>query len=1003
MRRIAALFMPLSVFIRSLIGVAIASIILHLDAFGQSEHLVSPRQEYNFNGQWRLHLGDEVGFEAVEFDDSAWKQCTLPRAWNEDEAFAVDIHGHSTGIAWYRKKFVLPQSATSKKIFLEFEGVRQAARAYINGREACLHENGVMAFGVDITNFVRSAPAENVIAVRTDNDWRYRDHTGQRFQWADSNFNANYGGITKNVVLHVTEKLYQTLPLYSNLGTVGTYIYADNFDIPNKTATIHAESEVRNEYDRPKSFSYEVEVIDASGDVLAKFASDTVTASPDETVKVSASAIVKNLQFWSWGYGYLYDVRTTLIVDGVSVDTVINRTGFRKAEARDGMFLLNDRVLQIKGYAQRTSNEWPGIGLSSAPWLSDFSNRMMVEGNANTVRWMHITPSKQDIESCDRVGLMMLMPAGDSEGDVEGRRWEQRMELMRDAVIYNRNNPSVVFIEGGNEAISEPHMAEIKEIRDKYDPHGRRLVGSREMLDSEVAQWGGEMLYINKSSDIPLFATEYCRDEALRKYWDDWSPPFHKDGDGPLHKGQRASAYNRNQDSFAIENVRRWFDYWEARPGTGKRVSAGGLNIIFSDTNTHMRGAENYRRSGEVDPMRIPKDSYFAHRIIWDGWVDTKKRGLHIVGHWNYTPDTVKPIYVISTADEVELFLNGHSLGKAEQSSRFIFTIPEVKWQKGTLSAIGYDVKGKKVCSGELVTTGPATSLRLTHWKNPTGFRADGADLVLVQVEAIDEKGQRCPTSMDMVEFHLEGEADWRGGIAQGRDDNYILSQSLPLECGVNRILLRSTPVPGEVLLRATAYDLAPATLTLKSQPIDNRGGISKSLPSKEQPLFLELGPTPLEPSYSESRRAIHIDSITAGSSSDDASRTLDDNELTRWTSGQRKENAWITYHFGKPELINQVCLKLDRWRTNTYPITLSVGNKVVWSGKTGRSLGYVTLDFEPVEATSLTIALEGAVTARDGFEQITEVSQIIEDQTIARGPRLSIVEAEVYGLESNN
>jgi hypothetical protein len=92
------------------------------------------------------------------------------------------------------------------------------------------------------------------------------------------------------------------------------------------------------------------------------------------------------------------------------------------------------------------------------------------------------------------MGLMMLMPAGDSEGDVRGRRWEQRMELMRDAIIYNRNNPSVVFIEGGNEAISEEHMADVRAICDQYDPHGGRLAGCREMLDSKVAEWGGEML-----------------------------------------------------------------------------------------------------------------------------------------------------------------------------------------------------------------------------------------------------------------------------------------------------------------------------------------------------------------------------------------------------------------------------------------------------------------------------------------------------------------------------
>lgn len=974
-------------------------------SYGRIDDLVSPRTEYNFNPQWRMFVGVGEGFEKFGFDDSSWQTVSLPHAWNEDEAFAVDIHDHSTGIAWYRKRFVLPADAASRKVFLEFEGVRQAARVYVNGSEVGLHENGVMAFGLDITNAVQPAPAENVIAVWTNNDWGYRDRMGQRFQWADRNFNANYGGIPKNVSLHVTDRLHQTLPLYSNLGTVGVYVYADDFDIAGGSATIHAESEVRNDYDKSITFDFQVAVEDMEGTIVGQFSGDHATLAPGATMTVSASRRLENLHFWSWGYGYLYNVYTTLLVDGQPVDTVRTRTGFRKIASRNGMFLLNDRVLQIKGYAQRSSNEWPALGLPSAPWLSDFSNRLMVVGNANTVRWMHVTPSKQDVESCDRVGLMMLMPAGDSESDVQGRRWEQRMELMRDAVIYNRNNPSVVFLEGGNEAVSEKHMAEIKGLRDKYDPHGGRLAGCREMLDSEIAEWGGEMLYINKSADIPLFATEYCRDEGLRKYWDEWSPPYHKDGAGPPYKGQPAPAYNHNQDSFAIEDVTRWYDYWEARPGTGRRVSAGGLNIIFSDSNTHRRGAENYRRSGEVDPMRIPKDAYFVDRVIWNGWVNIQKHGLHIVGHWNYAPDTVKPVYVVSTADQVELFVNDKSIGKGEQSNRFLFTFPNVRWESGTLRAIGYDAQSNQLCTGEINTAGQPVALRLTHWCDPSGFRADGADLVLVQVEVIDAEGRRCPTAMDTVAFELEGAAQWRGGIAQGREDNYILSTSVPVECGVNRVLLRAMNQPGRLHLTARAEGLTPATLNLESRPVDVVGGLSTNKPWEGLPSFLEYGPTPSGPSINATRLPIEITSTSAGANADDAIYSLDDNELTSWHSGGDSGDAWITYHFDKTQVIEQVCLKLDRWRTTSYPIRLLVDGKAVWSGNTPRSLGYVTLSFEPVRGRSLTVALDGVTSIKDEFGQIIEVAGEIDpsarDSRSSRG--LSIVEAEIYGPRPKN
>src|SRR3989442_5386095 len=373
------------------------------------------------------------------------------------------------------------------------------------------------------------------------------------------------------------------------------------------------------------------------------------------------------------------------------------------------------------------------------------------------------------------------MPAGDSEKDVDGRRWQQRLELMRDATIYNRNNPSIVFYESGNKGVSEEHMKDMKAIRDKYDPYGGRASGSREMLDSRVAEYGGEMLYINKSAHIPMWAMEYSRDEGLRKYWDEYSPPFHKDGAGPLYQGQAANVYNRNQDSHAIEDVIRWYDYWRERPGTGERVNAGGVNIIFSDSNTHFRGAENFRRSGEVDAMRLPKDGYFAHQVMWDGWVDVEHPRIHIVGHWNYEPGTKKDIYVVSSADKVELFVNDKSLGFGSQSSRFLYTFKNVLWQPGVVKAVGYDAHGKKICETEIKTAGKPFGIRLSVHTGPSGLRADGSDLALIDVEAVDAAGNRCPTALNLINFSISGPAEGGGGIAQ-RTENYNLAKSVPGE-----------------------------------------------------------------------------------------------------------------------------------------------------------------------------------------------------------------------------
>ena len=759
----------------------------------------SERKKYNFNSEWKLRIGDFPKAKDTKFDDSKWKQVTLPHAFNEDEAFKLSIEQLTDTVVWYRKSFQIPELKSNQKVFVEFEGVRQRGDFYLNGHYLGRHENGVMAVGFDLTPHIKEG--ENVIAVRTDNDWMYREEgTNSKFQWNDRNFNANYGGIPKNVFLYVTDNVYQTLPLYSNLKTTGVYVYAQDFDIQGRKATIHAESEVRNDSKATRQFSYQVTILDADGKLMKTFQGDKVTLKAGETKTVKASAILHNLHFWSWGYGYLYTVKTALKDDNNQIfDEVSTRTGFRKTRFAEGKIWLNDRVIQMKGYAQRTSNEWPAVGLSVPAWLSDFSNDLMVKGNANLVRWMHATPWKQDVESYDRVGLIQAMPAGDAEKDREGRQWEQRVELMRDAIIYNRNNPSILFYECGNKAISREHMIEMKAVRDKYDPFGGRAIGSREMLDIREAEYGGEMLYINRSEHHPMWATEYCRDEGLRKYWDEYSYPFHKEGDGPLYKGQPATDYNRNQDELAITMIARWYDYWRERPGTGNRVSSGGTKIIFSDTNTHYRGAENYRRSGVTDAMRIEKDAFYAHQVMWDGWVDTEKDQTYIIGHWNYPDNTVKPVQVVSTGEEVELFLNGNSLGKGKRQYNFLFTFDNVAFKPGKLEAVSYNKAGKEISRYAVNTAGEPASLKLTAIQNPEGFHADGADMTLIQVEVVDKDGQRCPLDNRTIQFTLKGQAEWRGGIAQGKN-NHILDTNLPVECGINRALIRSTTAAGKVL-----------------------------------------------------------------------------------------------------------------------------------------------------------------------------------------------------------
>lgn len=963
-----------------------------------SSFVASPRQSFNFDQDWKMHTGDDPAAAKAVYDDAGWQKVTLPHAFNEDEAFARDIHKLSTGITWYRKTFRLPEAKADRHAFLEFQGVRQAAEVWVNGVEVGLSENGVMAFGFDITQALK--PGDNVVAVRVDNDWKYRERaTNTPYQWSDMNFYANYGGVNKPVRLHITGGVYQTLPLYSNLGTTGAYIWADGFDIAGASATIHAETQVHA--DQAMDVTYQAIVRDLSGKVVATIDGGGAALMAGETTTLSAQAKIDGLHFWSWGYGYLYTVTTVLKdASGHVVDAVDTRTGFRKTEFDHGMFRLNDRVLMLKGYAQRTTDEWPAVGVDVPPWITDFSDKLITHDNGNLVRWMHVTPSKQQVESSDRIGLLTNMPAGDSEGDPKGRRWEQRVELMRDAIIYNRNDPSIIFYESGNHGISEDHMAQMKAVRDQYDPHGGRAIGAREMLDSKIAEYGGEMLYINKSAGKPLWAHEYSRDEAARAYEDDWTPPFHKD----------SPDYNRNNDSMAVEDVKRWWDYYQQRPGSGDRVSAGGVKIGFTDSNSHFRGDNNYRRSGVLDAVRLPKDAWFAHRVMWGGWVNSDDPATYIIGHWNYTAGTVKPVYVVSNGDSVELFLNGKSLGQGQKSDGFLFTFPDVHFEPGGLTAVASYKNGQK-SQYSLKTAGKPAKIRLTPHYGPRGFTADGDDLMLVDVEVVDKDDRRVPTAFNTIHFHLSGAAVWKGGIAQmeGPSDpakkdsrNGVEATDLPVELGVNRVLIRATTKAGKVHLTATADGLQSAALDTESHAIAKPvGGLSTVFAEDAQPSDLSRGPTPLTPSFTPFQTTIPVASVTAGSNAQDAALSHDDNEKTAWSSDGTPANAWIEYDFSKPQSPSVLSLKLTGWRQRSYPIRVTLDGKTVFEGVTPKSLGYVNLPLSPATGQHLRITLTGPTEDRDAFGKIVELKNNKEAASVgadkvAAGWRLSVVEADI-------
>jgi hypothetical protein len=359
---------------------------------------------------------------------------------------------------------------------------------------------------------------------------------------------------------------------------------------------------------------------------------------------------------------------------------------------------------------------------------------------------------------------------------------------------------------------------------------------------------------------------------------------------------------------------------------------------------------------------------------MWDGWVDIENPRIHIVGHWNYNDTVVKPVYVVANTEKVELLLNGKSLGYGLREYNFLYTFDKVAFKPGKLEAVGYDENGNETCRTALQNAGKPEQIKLSVIQSPKGWKADGADMVLLQVEVTDKDGRRCPLANDLIHFEVEGPAEWRGGIAQGKD-NYILSKELPVECGVNRALIRSLTTSGKVRVTAKAEGLQSAEVTLNTLPFETKNGLSSYIPAEELEGWLTRGETPMTPSYVDSKVDVEIVSVKAGANQDKAANSFDDNELSEWTNDGRVSTGWITYRLARRAVVDEVCMKLTGWRMRSYPIEIYAGDELIWSGDTPKSLGYVHLDVKPVQTDEITILLKGAAKEADAFGQIVEVA----------------------------
>ncbi|MBQ9765182.1 MAG: hypothetical protein IJW18_03185 [Lachnospiraceae bacterium] len=883
-----------------------------------------------------------------------WKEVSLPHTFNDEDAFVSRIADHGSEydrtFSFYRKNFVLDAKDAKKKVIIEFEGVRQTAYVYINGKMAGFSENGVAPFALDITGYVRFGEA-NLIAIATDNTSSRNvnecagetpnkedvepgyysvkltgntvippERQGTGYLWNCNDFNPSFGGLSKNVWLHIKNPVYLTLPVYSNLRTKGVYVYATDFDIANHTAKINVEAEIKNESDEEaKNVNLLVKVFNHEGKEIAAFESvkknivnvkeelppltitpedayewdaengkyvaieeedkvaPTETASKNVTV-IEAASQVSDLRFWCDYDPYLYDVYVSLVVDGEESDSVNIQTGFRKVSYdKDSGLYINDKYVWLTGYAQRSTNEWAAVGVAP-DWLKDYDAKLIRESNANFIRWMHVAACPADIRSYDRYGVVCVQPAGDKERHVYGRQWDQRVELMRDVIIYYRNNPSIIFWETGNNAVSKEHMREMTLLKRELDPNGGRYMGCRTICTMDViceSEFVGTMLnrFAGRfeSELMPIVETEYLRDESPRRVWDDFSPPDYDYKNRWLgrhgKKQMGGDMWDQTAEDFVIAAARSYHEFFNDRVGgaSGKNFYSATAALCWTDSAQHGRqsASENARMSGRVDAVRVPKQSFYAFKTLQNTEPD-----IMIVGHWNYPKEggdaykyekkafdgqaweptgeydyrdpKHKTVYVIGNPfiAKVELYVNGKLIGAcSEPEKSFVYPFRDVDvTASGRIEAIAYDMQDKELVRKHIDTVNEPAKIVLRPVTGSKGLMADGADVAFFDVEVVDNEGRICPLCYDRIDFEISGEAKFLGGYnsgkfnGYGKNDSVIHQMHVYAECGNNRVFVRSTKNAGEIVLTAKMGELK-TTVSINSVEVEDMTPVSTTMP----------------------------------------------------------------------------------------------------------------------------------------------------------------------------
>ena len=707
--------------------------------------VASPRIRENFNRGWRFArqsrgtgaLGsfdrqNEAAAQVEsrfleahlpEYDDADWEAINLPHTWNAYDSMD-EAPGYWRGIGWYRKHFKLLRQYSGKALFLEFEGASSVAEFWLNGRRVGEHKGGYTSFEMDVTDYVKFGDLDNILTVKVDN--LFRDTLPPTVK-TDYTF---YGGIYRDVWLRISELAYIA------------DVYWSTPSVSEQAAELGFQSRIVNKAPQAVELTLVTEVFDSRGG-LVKSLSLPIQIPPREAREVTQrGGTVANPQLWSPDSPTLYRIRSTLLEGSRRWDAIENPLGFRwfKFEAQRGL-LLNGKRVQLQGTTWHQA--FPGMG-NALPNSRHVKDMEIIRAmGANFWRTSHYPHDPATMEASDRLGLMVWeeLPINKEIGNPP-EYIAHCLTMANEMIRRDRNHPCIIVWGFAGEVNAPQHVAKkvIAAVAERYrqlDPS--RPVGMHEPRGEEMEALVDVVgLGVGKETDErhrrfpnrPYLTAEYAASTMGRGIY----------GGGPESE---ELACKNHEDYLRQLNLRPW-------------MAGGAIWHQFDyEGETYDTVIPHIVSFGMCDLWRIPKDVYYFYQSQW-----TAKPMIHIMGHWTWpgAEGQARDVRVFSNAQEVELFLNGKSLGSKSDASAAGLTHPPREWtvayQPGTLKAVARH-EGKEI-SDERQTAGAPHHLVL---------EADARDLesgnleslAYITVRVVDQNGTLVPWAEVPITFTSTG------------------------------------------------------------------------------------------------------------------------------------------------------------------------------------------------------------------------------------------------------